>query len=132
MLVPRIIEKMMADGEWGEFFPAQFSHFSYNQTMNMLVYPLTKDDALKQGFYWSDYEPPFPKADKTLPAERLPENIDDIPDDILNWVIICETSKKPFRIIRQELEFYRKHNLPIPRKHPDERYKERTKIYINY
>jgi len=33
-----------------------------------------------------------------------------------------------FRIIPQELEFYRKHNLPIPRKHPDQRHLDRMKL----
>ena len=57
----------------------------------------------------------------------LPESISDIPDDILNWAIECEITKKPFRIIKQELEFYRKHNLPIPRRHPDQRHLDRMK-----
>jgi len=34
-------------------------------------------------------------------------------------------SSKPFRIIKQELEFYRKHSLPIPRRHPDIRHLDR-------
>ncbi len=76
-------------------------------------------------FNWSDYEAPFPKVEKIIPAKLLPENIADIPDDILNWAIECEVTKKPFRIIKQELEFYRKHQLPIPHKHPDQRHKER-------
>jgi hypothetical protein len=46
----------------------------------------------------------------------------------LNWAIKCEVSEKPFRIIKQELEFYRKHNLPIPKKHPDIRHLERMKL----
>lgn len=29
---------------------------------------------------------------------------------------------------KAELEFYRKHNLPIPRKHPDIRHEERMKL----
>ncbi len=132
ILVPQIIEKMIIDGEWGEFFPAKYSHFGYNQTMNMDKYPLTKEEALRQGFYWSDYEAPFPKVDKTIPAEKLPDDISKIPDDVLHWAIECEVTKKPFRITKHELEFYRKHVLPIPHKHPDERYSERTKIYINY
>jgi hypothetical protein len=37
-------------------------------------------------------------------------------------------SGKPFRIIKQELEFYRKHNLPIPRRHPDVRHADRMKM----
>jgi len=58
----------------------------------------------------------------------LPENIADIPDDILNRAIECEITKKPFRIIKEELVFYRKHNLPIPRRHPDQRHLDRKKI----
>jgi hypothetical protein len=79
-------------------------------------------------FNWSDYEAPFPKVEKIIPASKLPDTIEWIPDDILNWAIECEVSKKPFRIIRQELEFYRKHNLPIPRRHPDVRHADRMKM----
>jgi hypothetical protein len=43
-------------------------------------------------------------------------------------VVICEVSGKPFRIIKQELEFYRKHNLPIPHRHPDVRHTDRMKL----
>ena len=76
-------------------------------------------------FNWSDYEAPFPKVEKIIKASLLPEDITQIPDDILNWAIECEVSWKPFRIISQELEFYRKHGLPIPKKHPDQRHRER-------
>ena len=31
-------------------------------------------------------------------------------------------------IQKAELEFYRKHNLPLPRKHPDVRHEERMKL----
>ena len=112
----------MADGEWGEFFPASLSPFGYNETVAQEYYPLSRSEAISQGFNWSDYEAPFPKVEKIIPASRLPENIDDIPDDILAWAIECEVTKKPFRIIAQELEFYRKHNIPIPKRHPDQRH----------
>jgi hypothetical protein len=45
-------------------------------------------------------------------------------DDILNKVIICEVTGKPFRIIAQELAFYRQQHLPLPTKHQDQRKKE--------
>jgi len=67
-------------------------------------------------------------VDKIIPASKLPENIADIPDDILNWAIECEITKKPFRIIKEELAFYRKHNLPIPRRHPDQRHLDRMSL----
>ncbi len=109
--------------------------------------PLIKEEAKKRWFNWSDYESPKPNVEKIIPASKLPEDIKDIPDDILNWAIMPDNSEntedtvgtadllslqpdiqKPFRIIKQELEFYRKHNLPIPRKHPDQRHLERMKL----
>jgi len=74
---------------------------------------------------YSSYENPKTEVSKIIPASKLPENISAIPDDIINWAIECEVTNKPFRIIKQELEFYRKFNLPIPRKHPDIRHLER-------
>ena len=44
---------------------------------------------------------------------------------ILNYAIVCEISKRPFRLIKQEIDFYIKHDLPLPTKHPDIRHKER-------
>ncbi len=125
-LVPRIIEKMRVDGEWWEFFPSSMSPFGYNETVAHEYYPLSKIEALKDGvFKWNDYESPFPKLEKIIPGEKLPDDIKSIPDDILNWAIKCEVSWKLFRIIRQELEFYRKHSLPVPRRHPDQRHMDR-------
>ena len=47
-LVPRIIEKMMADGEWGEFFPASMSPFGYNETVVQEYFPLSREEVLKK------------------------------------------------------------------------------------
>ena len=127
-LVPKIIEHMKKTWEWWEFFPSSISPFGYNETVANEYFPLEKEEAVKKWFNWSDYEAPFPKVEKIIPANKLPDSIKDIPDDILNWAIECEVTKKPFRIIKQELEFYRKHNLPIPRKHPDQRHLERMQL----
>ena len=127
-LVPKIIEKMKADGEWWEFFPASMSPFGYNETVANEYFPLGKEEALEKWFNWSDYEAPFPKVEKIISASKLPEDITDIPDDILGWAIECEVTKKPFRIIKPELEFYRKHNFPIPKRHPDQRHLDRMSI----
>lgn len=105
------------------------SPFGYNETVAQEYFPLEKEEALRNGiFNWSDYEAPFPRVEKIIPASKLPDSIESIPDDILNWAIECEVTKKPFRIIRQELEFYRKHSLPIPRRHPDVRHMDRMKM----
>ncbi len=128
VLVPKIIEKMMFDWEWWEFFPVSLSPFGYNETVANEYFPLEKEQAKILHFNWSDYEAPFPKVEKIIQASRLPDSIEWIPDDILNWAIECEVSEKPFRIIKQELEFYRKHSLPIPKRHPDVRHMDRMKL----
>lgn len=127
-LVPRIIAKMREDKEWGEFFPAALSPFGYNETVANEYYPLTWEEALDRGFPWSGYVSPVPKVEKIVQASQLPDNIKDIPDAILDWAIECEVSKKPFRIIRQELKFLREHGLPLPRLHPDQRHLDRMKL----
>ncbi|OGJ50378.1 hypothetical protein A2335_02890, partial [Candidatus Peregrinibacteria bacterium RIFOXYB2_FULL_32_7] len=133
-LVPKIIEHMMKTGEWGEFFPSSISPFGYNETVAQEYFPLTKsavgnaDLHSLQRFNWSDFEQEFPKVEKIIPGSLLPTIIKEIPDDVLNWAIECEVTKKPFKIIKPELEFYRKMNLPIPRRHPDQRHKDRMAL----
>jgi exodeoxyribonuclease-3 len=51
----------------------------------------------------------FSKTPALQYLDGFPEDIIKIPDDVLNWAIECEVTKRPFRIIKQELEFYRKH-----------------------
>ena len=124
-LAKKILQNMIRDGEWGEYPSPSISPWGYNETMAVDYFPLTKEEALKLGFQWNDYEPPKPEATKYIPASRLPESIEEIPDDILSWAIECEVSGKYYKITRPELEFYRKHHLPIARKHYDVRRKER-------
>ncbi|MDD3302348.1 MAG: hypothetical protein PHN31_02250 [Candidatus Gracilibacteria bacterium] len=126
--VSKIIENMQKTGEWGEFFPPKLSDYGYNETEGMFFDTMAQDLAIKRGFNWSSEEISLPKVEKIIPASKLPEDIKQIPDDILNRAIECEITKKPFRIITQELEFYRKHNLPIPRRHPDQRHQDRMAL----
>ncbi len=134
-LVPKIIAAMRtplrsADGsfagqEWGEFFPVTLSPFGYNETKAQEWYPMTKEQVTAKGWRWSEYEPPQVTAAKTIPADKLPPDVKDIPDDILQWTIVSEGNGKPFRIVPQELAFYRKKGLPIPHLSWQERHTER-------
>ena len=90
--------------------------------------PLTKEEALKKGFNRNDYETPFPQVEKTLKANELPDDIQKVSNQILDQAIVCEVTGKPFRIVKQELEFYRTHNIPLPHRHPDQRRKERMSL----
>ncbi len=127
-LVPKIIAHIRETNEWGEFFPAGNSPFCYNESSAHEHLPLTKEEVLARGWKWRDQTDEMPKVDKIIPASQLPDSIDDIPDDILNWAIECEATKRPFKIIKQELEFYRQMRLPVPHFHPDERHRRRMAL----
>lgn len=57
----------------------------------------------------------------------VPQSIHNVDDTILGQALICEVSGRPFRIVAMELAFYRRHQLPLPRRHPDIRHTERCK-----
>jgi hypothetical protein len=114
--VATLIEHMQETGEWGKFYPPDLAHCAYNESTAQLWYPLTKDEAIKKGFQWTDYEPPDPPSDRVIDATALPDNINDIPEDVTNWAIRCEVTGKPFKITKQEYQYYKKHHLPIPRR----------------
>lgn len=106
---------------YGEFFPIELSPFDYNETIAMEYFPKTKTEVEGGGFRWRD------KKDNqytvTIKASELPDNINDVSDDILKEVIECEESSRAFKFTPSELQFYRKMNIPLPRLHPDIRYK---------
>lgn len=127
-LVPQIIEHMKKTGEWGEFMPADLSLHTYNESLANDYYPLTRDEAVKQGFKWRDIEEKTPDVTKKIPASQLPDDIESVPDEVLDWAIECEETGRLFRIQPQELKFYRKKSLPIPHLHPDVRHKKRLHL----
>ena len=140
-LIPTIIQHMKdmpyIDNKkrvytYGEFFPEEFSPFTYNETVAQENYPLTKEQALDRGYSWKDRE----KRDYqvTIKSKDLPDHIKDVQDNILNQVIGCEHEGKcneqcteAFRIIPQELKFYREMNLALPKLCPNCRHYQRMK-----
>jgi hypothetical protein len=109
--------------KYGEFFPTEISLFPYNETLAQSYFPLTKEEMNEKGFSWRERE--FYQYPITIKAKDLSENIKDVKDSILDEVIECLVSKRAFKITVDELNFYRRMNIPLPRLHPDERHKNR-------
>ncbi|MDD5041192.1 MAG: hypothetical protein PHX87_02880 [Candidatus Peribacteraceae bacterium] len=128
ILKEKLISHMRTTGEYGQFFPKSMCSFSYNESIALEYFPLTKEEAIARGYPWRDETDEKPDVKKMIPASHLPETIAEIPDDILNWAVTSEESKRPFRIVKQELAFYRAHNLPVPHLHPEERQERRTML----
>ncbi|MBI3335672.1 MAG: hypothetical protein HY001_04195 [Candidatus Portnoybacteria bacterium] len=100
---------------YGEFFPSDLSPFGYNETIAQLDYPYTKNEALNKNFRWQDTFQ-FTTGKETISFEHIPDNINDVSDSIINEVLACKECGRNYRVIPSELSFYRKMQLPLPRK----------------
>jgi len=80
---------------------------------------------MQQTAEWGQFFPPELSPFSYNRCDAIEFITDDVPDDILNWAIVCEVSGKPFKLTAQELRFYRDHRLPIPRRMWLERFRGR-------
>ena len=113
---------MKNTGEWGEFFPIEKSVYAYNETLAQEQIPLNEKELLKRGWIYKDLQ----KEQKYQGAKyQIPDNIKDVPDNIIQQILFSEKSGQAYKIIKEELQFYRKQGIPIPRLTPDERHFER-------
>ncbi len=122
-LVGRIIEHMREDGSWGEYFPVSSSRFAYNESVAGDYFPLSKEEVLHRGWAWRDDE----EGDRYRgPFGAIPATIGQTSDEIASQILRCEVTGKLFKIIPQELAFYRTMGIPPPRTSPDERHRRRV------
>ena len=113
---------------YGEFFPAEFSPYAYNETQLQSLFPKTKEQIEEAGFFMR--EQPAKEFSITLKASELPNSIDEVKDDILKQVIACDNCSKAYKIIDMELKFLKHLKLPLPRMCIECRFQARNK-FIN-
>ncbi len=128
-LKEKIIEHMKQTKEYGEFFPPQFSPFGYNETQGQVYMPLeNKEVAIRAGWKWEDEISSGTFGKETLKPEDIPDSIAQTQDSILEQILKCVDCNKNYRIVKDELTFYRREKIPIPRICPDCRYKKRISL----
>lgn len=110
LLKDRIIAHMKETREWGEFFHPKLSHMPYNLTSASGFYTLTKDEALRRGYQWYEAD----KRDYLPQTVTVPDQITNVSDSIIKEILSCSSCKKNYRIVQQELLFYRTLLLPVP------------------
>ncbi len=119
-VVSLIVTDMIKEWRRGEFFSPDGSMFSYNETIADTYFPRSNVE-LNNSKVVHDAQniiDPIGFTDK--------ERADLISmDGIHKKVFLCVVTKTPFLIQDYELQFYKKHNIPLPKKHPDQRHKER-------
>ncbi len=126
------IDEMGRIFKYGEFFPYDLSPFGYNETCANDYFPITKEKATEKGYKWKERE----KRDYKITKEvgELPDSILEVKDEILNEIISCPNKGNQmyqcttaFKIVSNELQFYRQKNLPLPRYCPNCRHYQRLK-----
>jgi hypothetical protein len=116
--------------KYGEFFPMDISPFSYNETLAQEFDPLSGFIAEEKGYKWK--EPDAKSYKVTIEATKIPDNIHEVTEKIIEEALGCQHAGScshqcsvAFRITQGELQFYKKHSIPIPDKCSNCRYYER-------
>lgn len=111
--IEKIINHMKETGEWGEFFPMADSPFAYNESMAALPFPMTREDILNKGLRFEDN---IQHTHGKTTIKDLPDDIHDTDENILDEVLECVDCLRNYKITKNEFIFYKKWNVPIPRK----------------
>ncbi|KKU90955.1 MAG: hypothetical protein UY23_C0005G0051 [Candidatus Jorgensenbacteria bacterium GW2011_GWA1_48_11] len=130
-IVDDIKTGMLKNGLYGEFFPPELMTVPYKLSFAN-SYPGFSDyeNAGKCGYDVS--ETPVPESEtkgEIITSSELPNRIKDVKDDILDKIIFDEKNQKPFRVMKYELDFYRRHNIALTREHPTVRLKRFREVY---
>jgi len=108
-------DKRGIEYKYGEFYPIELSYFGYNESCAMEQFSLTKEETLENGYNWQD-NTQRTTGKETLRPEEIPESIYDVDDSILDQILLCINCQRNFKIVQNELNFYRKMKVPIPRR----------------
>lgn len=113
--------------KYGEFFPVEFSPFTYNESIIQEIFPISKEEALSSGYRWRDRTERNYKV--TMKNNEIPKNIKEVADSITNEILECahlsDTCTDAFKITKEEFQFYKQMNLPLPKYCPNCRHHRR-------
>lgn len=99
----RIVARMRDDGEYGEMLPAKFCPWPVNETILQEWFPITKDEATRQGLWWRE------------PDKR---EWGSAHDDIMKCDPPAGGCGCNYQYIEKEIVFHQRFNLTLPRTCP--------------
>jgi hypothetical protein len=116
---------------YGDYPPTELSYFPYIDTEAQELYPLNENEVKSNGFKKKIIVEDSAVVE-TIKADDLPDSIHDVTDEILKQVILSKSSSKKYKITEQELIFYRKYKIPLPRESFFERHTKRHVIASSF
>ena len=85
---------------------------------------MTEKEAKEKGFNWQNQiTGTYGKG--TIKEKGMPETIEEVTENILKEILVCEDCKKNFIITKSEFDFYKRMNIPLPHKDFECRHKDR-------
>ncbi len=109
----KIIAHMKETGEFGEFFPVSKSIFGYNETVAMQYFPMKQSDVEQRNWKWStNYQKTTGQATANITA--FSRYAPDVPETILKEVFACIECERNYKILPEELAFYKRQQVWIP------------------
>lgn len=101
--------------KYGEFYPSELSHFGYNETVAQERSPLSKEEILAKNLNWQEnIQRTIGK--ETIEPQDIPDSIHEVQDSILSEILRCIDCNRNYKIVPDELAFYKRMNIPIPRR----------------
>lgn len=122
----QIINQLKTNNLYGQFFPSELSPFGYNETVASEHFPLTKEAVLAKGYKWQ--APVETGHGPSLRTPEIPDSIETVSDTILKETLTCPACSKSYRLTAPELKFYRQLQIPVPKKCPACRQKDRLNL----
>lgn len=116
--------------KYGEFFPIELSPFAYNETFAQEYFPITKEQAEKNGYPWREEDKR--NYSVTLKAKDVPFSPRMVSEEISKEIIECEHAgtcnhgcSNAFRILKEDLEMHKLAKTPLPKMCPNCRHFDR-------
>ncbi|MFA7192344.1 MAG: hypothetical protein WC089_03545 [Candidatus Paceibacterota bacterium] len=116
---------------YGDFLPVELSYFGYNDSVANDLYPMDEADILDKKYPYQNTKHKDIVVG-ALNSDLLPDSIYDVDDSILSRTIVSKKTQRYYKITPDELAFYRKHSIPIPRESFYERYNRRFKLSTSF
>ncbi|MBP6911845.1 MAG: hypothetical protein KBB88_01420 [Candidatus Pacebacteria bacterium] len=120
-IVDEIKSHLVLRGEYGDGLGIEYCAQGYNTSLAQISYPLDDETIHAIGGYVTVDPEINLEGIEVLSKEEVPETIEEVDDGIVVKAILCNETKRPFKIIPSELAFYRKMRLPLPTVHPQVR-----------
>ena len=111
---------------YGNPFPFKLAPFDYQDSAFRDYETMSKEEVEKIGWVYGEKEKVKPGTYNSI--REIPDDIESLPSNELDKVFMCEVSRKPFKIIPQEIRLLKKIQAPLPRNHHDVRFQERIKF----